>query len=397
MFYIMDSAENYYKLDAEGQLVEAKGKSNAVLFSYEVARERIGNGRKEHFYRIVAAADEPIPEDSDSQEKENGEEANKILQKCGSDYSLLSKTDWLKYLTHFGCLMKKLPDYKATLREGMSETDQKISDLLHYIEFYELDEEKMQEILEELQSARRLRRDIKIELNRIECIQGSIGMNSTVSKAADAVQKILSYENSSYRPRVLEDLFRDSPKETVRKTTCLADMIQSNNNRNSIVENTHTGIDYDYTEVLNAGGDEEMNRDRQATIFDSRKTDWMSYAREQVELFGNIGQHMNNLQIDIENIDLAIEEALQACEDANYNVRQGYMAFKELKNLRNERKEKLEELYQVRAITERFDIDAMQDAYKDIEAEISGKDDKEEVPAVSTLLECNEAFVPEAV
>ena len=49
---------------------------------------------------------------------------------------------------------------------------------------------------------------------------------------------------------------------------------------------------------------------------------------------------MVDLQIEIEAIDSAIEEILLQIEDANYNVAQGYKAFKELKHLRNERKEK---------------------------------------------------------
>ena len=61
-------------------------------------------------------------------------------------------------------------------------------------------------------------------------------------------------------------------------------------------------------------------------------------------------------------------------EDANYNVTQGYRAFKELKDLRNERKEVLVELEAVQMIAERFDCDSMREAYEELEAEMTGLD-----------------------
>jgi hypothetical protein len=81
-----------------------------------------------------------------------------------------------------------------------------------------------------------------------------------------------------------------------------------------------------------------------------------------MEFYQNAGQYMDNLQIEIGTIDEKIEEVMEKIEDANYNVAQGYMVFKELKVLRNERKSKAKELQMLRIMTESFDMEAMAEA-----------------------------------
>lgn len=75
------------------------------------------------------------------------------------------------------------------------------------------------------------------------------------------------------------------------------------------------------------------------------------------------------LEIDLEEVVNQIESTLIACEDARYNVAQGYTVFKQLKELRNKRKEIVLELQKVTAITDRFDCDVMRDIYDAIESE----------------------------
>lgn len=128
--------------------------------------------------------------------------------------------------------------------------------------------------------------------------------------------------------------------------------------------------------------DQEYLIERVGTIYDERQTDWTLFVRSQAEFFRNAQQHIIDLQCDLENIDAAFEEALLKIEDANYNVTQGYRAFKELKDLRNECRETLAELRAVQAITDRFDCDAMLEVYEEIEAEITA--DADTAPCVRT-------------
>ena len=109
--------------------------------------------------------------------------------------------------------------------------------------------------------------------------------------------------------------------------------------------------------------------ERRETIYDAVRTDWKTFVKGQADFFRYAQQYIQNLEIDLANIDTLIEETLSACENARYNVAQGYTVFKKLKELRNERKELLSELQRVTAITDRFDCDVMREIYEEIEAE----------------------------
>ena len=142
----------------------------------------------------------------------------------------------------------------------------------------------------------------------------------------------------------------------------------------------------------------DIRYERVGTIYDDHKTDWLALVREQASFFRNAEQHICDLQCDLESIDEAIEEALQNMEDANYNVTQGYRAFKELKDLRNKRKELLAELEAVRTIAERFDCESMREVYEEIEEELASQaeDIPEEVKADQGDPEMQEDTVPAA-
>ena len=129
---------------------------------------------------------------------------------------------------------------------------------------------------------------------------------------------------------------------------------------------------------------------RKETQFDGKKYDWLAFARQQSEFYDNVLQYMVNLQLDMEEIEEAIEDTLVMIEDANFNVTQGYKAFKQLKALRNEKKEKQKEYDCLRALTKGISIEEIADqayyAVQDIEEildvtgdEVIGQCDEEDI------------------
>ena len=72
--------------------------------------------------------------------------------------------DWEKYLTHFAYVASNLTDYKDELTKKQSEVDQKICDVLHYIELCETDDNEATDLVELLRVCRENRREIKDEL-----------------------------------------------------------------------------------------------------------------------------------------------------------------------------------------------------------------------------------------
>ena len=76
--------------------------------------------------------------------------------------------DWAEYLTHFTYLVEGLKDYRDELSKKHSDIDQKICDILHYIELCETDDNEAADLVELLRVCRENRRDIKDELTKEE-------------------------------------------------------------------------------------------------------------------------------------------------------------------------------------------------------------------------------------
>ena len=125
-----------------------------------------------------------------------------------------------------------------------------------------------------------------------------------------------------------------------------------------------------------------MIKERNATPFDGKENDWISFAKQQAEFYRNAGQYITNLQIDMEEIDEEIENILLETEDANCNVAQGYKVFKRLKELRLEKKAKSKELNCLYTLTDYVDCDALADT---CEANLADISDMMEVPEQSNV------------
>lgn len=117
--------------------------------------------------------------------------------------------DWAEYLTHFTYLVEGLKDYRDELSKKHSDIDQKICDILHYIELCETDDNEAADLVELLRVCRENRRDIKDELQRIEYFQNNLGTNANAAKAKQALKCIKGLETRKYKPRKYEELFEN--------------------------------------------------------------------------------------------------------------------------------------------------------------------------------------------
>lgn len=359
-YYIMDYSSHYYRLDSKDQLVVAADENEASVFSFVEANKRIGTGFKSKFYYMS-----PInSENQNAVELEQEEEAaysstetnlsavkeiteSEIMEevkKSISEYDL-SKVDWLEYLTHFTYIASGLKEYRESLVKSESDVDQKICDVLHYIELCDTDDSEATDLVELLKVCRENRRDIKDEIIKVDMFQKNIGTSANVAKAKEAIKSIKGLETRKYTPRKFTELFEGSQ---VR--------IKNRGNRS-----------VDSYESISSGTEEisqeeyEMNYERRETSFDGRKNDWMAFATQQAEFYRNAGQYIVNLKLDIEDIDSAIADLMEEVESANCNVAQGYKMFKRLKELRLERKDKEKELECLYILTEHFDLSVMAD------------------------------------
>lgn len=63
------------------------------------------------------------------------DEVTEPIEKNVASYEL-SEMDWAEHLTHFTYLVEGLKDYRDELSKKHSDIDQKICDILHYIELW---------------------------------------------------------------------------------------------------------------------------------------------------------------------------------------------------------------------------------------------------------------------
>ncbi|MBD5509850.1 MAG: hypothetical protein HDR08_01105 [Lachnospiraceae bacterium] len=378
LHYIVDGSHNYYRINGRDQLVVAGSREEAGVFSFMEANQRIGGGKKAHFYSAIPVEEKElltidfesseldtkelmytIPEVEkvyDLEEKQNDLEACNAEIRMSLPYDMKSM-DWHEYLTHFCYIASNIHNYQDELNQALSDIDMQICDIMHYIEIYDLDADDSIYMVDLLKECREQRRDVKDEMFRVECFQKAIGTSSNIAKAKDSIKQMNKLSARIYYPRKLQRLFENCPEKTMRHNKLLR----------AFECNTCMDIENGYCEKDSNGyGTEEegvmVEHTKQKTVFDGKLNNWLQFAKQQAEFFANAEQYIYNLQADMNELDREMEQTLHEIENANYNVTQGYKVFKHLKELRNIGKEKQKELDCLYILTERFDCSAMAEA-----------------------------------
>lgn len=104
---------------------------------------------------------------------------------------------------------------------------------------------------------------------------------------------------------------------------------------------------------------ELASTERITTTFDRENIDIKRFARQQMEFYRDVKQHIYNLKIDIAEIGADIEDILYRIECENYKSLDSYKVFKELKMLRNLKKSKERELECCVEMTRKIDCDRL--------------------------------------
>ena len=391
MQFIVDACGNYYRTNEKNQLVVASNRDEASVFTLFEANQRIGGGKKSTFYFTIPAEENCVVEESTEvksiEEKSIEDNKLKLVTNYGTKYVTvnvnkannsfekfdIANFDWLNYLLQF-CYMASMVGKRVDeLVNELSDVDKKISDILHLVELYDLTQEEELHTMELLKESRQKRRDIKDEMTCLEYFHTSLGTDANVSEARKTIRQIEKLAQRIYKPRQMPELFEGMEDR------------QTNRSLSSSKEE-HLMNDSKINITPEIKGEKHMEYIRKETMYDNKTNDWMTFAREQLDFYQNIPQYMVNLQIEIEAIDSAIEETLLQIEDANYNVAQGYKAFKELKDLRNERKEKQKELQCLKTILKGINCEKMQEIYEKSVSEMEGICGEQESEVVYRLV-----------
>ena len=205
--YIVTTLGQYCKQDEQRQLVVAQDRSEAVLFTRKEAEERIGKGVKARFYHIEEAVQTAgeIVEPGTPKHKSFGEE-NNMFEGC--------HYDWEGMLSNLCYMSEHISEYQAKLYRMQSDVDQKISDILHYLEFENPDDEELLKSARTLQELRCNRRKITDEIERIKLVCDAFLDKDFGNKAQQAFDRLERMKTRQYTPRKLTDLFAKRQKES---------------------------------------------------------------------------------------------------------------------------------------------------------------------------------------
>ena len=203
--HIVTIEGKYCKLNKRGDLVIARDESEAVLFSRQEAETRIGKGRKSRFYRIEAVP-LPLAEVAELSTQNCDIRENTATMFEGYHY------DWEGMLSSLCYMSQHMTEYQAKLSGMQSNVDHEISDVMHYLEFENPDNEEMLKSARTLQELRRKRRKIIDEIEKTNLVRNAFLDKSFETKVHQALGKMERMKARQYTPRKLTDLFTQNQK-----------------------------------------------------------------------------------------------------------------------------------------------------------------------------------------
>ena len=208
-FYIVDMSNNYYKLDEKGHLVVARNSDDATTFSIKDANARVGTGRKSKFYQIIAAPEIVLTADEEKVEKPvvtiATDEKHEMFETL--------QNNWEDLLANLCYMSEHIGEYQNRLNDMLSNVDQEICDIMHYIEFNELDDDGMITTTKMLQERRRHRRDIKDEMQKTALMREMFLDGNFGIKVQQSLDLMVRMKYRYYTPRKLSDLFKEQTQK----------------------------------------------------------------------------------------------------------------------------------------------------------------------------------------
>lgn len=204
MYYIVDLQGNYYKNGPKGNLVVAKNSDDADVFSLRSANDRIGSGRKARFYTTVEAEEKAVPVMSADEPVYEAPEYD-VVEKPTMFDSL--QNNWEEILSNLCYMSSHMDEYQNNLNQMLSDVDKEICDLMHYLEFSDLDNSEMLKVAGMLKERRQHRRQIKDEMEKTALMKDTFLDRTFGTKVQQSLDVMERMKARQYTPRRLNELF----------------------------------------------------------------------------------------------------------------------------------------------------------------------------------------------
>lgn len=202
LYCITDTYGSYYGLNPANKLVPVGDEEHATRFTFIKANNVIQNSIKPmQRYQYV------LKEASIEEKQENYsdmEDGDYIPTRFdGMD------TNWNEYVEELISFSSQLRQYRLNLNYMLSEVDKEICDIMHYIEFYNLDAAKGYKTYKMLKDCRLRRRKIKDEYEKVSAAITVFANDDLIDKLKNALHQMKGLDARTYKPRVLAELFEE--------------------------------------------------------------------------------------------------------------------------------------------------------------------------------------------
>lgn len=206
-YHIVDTSDNYYKLNEKNSLVIARDSSEATLFTRREANARIGSGRRSRFYNVLEADVVPMPVAEAAPQPEGTYNAPELdAFETPTMFDSLHN-DWELVLTNLCYMSDHMTAYQNNLNQMLSDVDKEICDIMHYLEFSDLSDSEMLKASRMLQERRRKRREIKDEMDKTALMRSTFLDGAFGIKVQQSLEVMEKMKERQYTPRKLSELF----------------------------------------------------------------------------------------------------------------------------------------------------------------------------------------------
>ena len=206
-YHIVDTKGHFYKLNEKNNLVMAERSIEATLFSLREANIHIGTGERASIYSIIEAENSMLGNRCDMEAESSYEPPEFDVVEIPTRFDSLHN-NWESMLSNLCYMSDHMNEYQNNLNRMLSDVDKEVCDIMHYLEFNELDDGEMLRAAKMLQVRRRHRREIKDEMEktalmRSTFLDGTFGIK--VQQGLDIMERM---RDRHYTPRKLNDLFQ---------------------------------------------------------------------------------------------------------------------------------------------------------------------------------------------
>lgn len=197
--YVITDGTRWIMKDGKGRYVPTSSKSYADIFSKKQA-ENIHNSSLTKALRgvfYIEKTSEEVPAQVKPVTDKDIEETGKVMVSEDIKY-------WLDKATDMSNIANEAINRKRKLCQELSLVDKELCDILHYIEFCNLNAAQGYKAYKMIKERRIIRRSIKNELNVLNII-----LSKKISETAtDKINKcVAGMDKRTYEPRVLKELF----------------------------------------------------------------------------------------------------------------------------------------------------------------------------------------------